>query len=48
MTKRARADGHEVQLEVWPGMVHVFHIRGLPESRAAVSRIAEFIQAATR
>ena len=48
VTKRARADGHEVQLEVWPGMVHVFHIRGLPESRAAVSRIAEFIQAATR
>jgi sialidase-1 len=45
VTKRARADGLPVQLEVWPGMVHVFHIRGLPESREAVQRIAAFMHA---
>ncbi len=41
---KARADGVDVQLEVWPGQVHVFQIRGLPESRLAVEHIAEFIR----
>ncbi|MBT5876063.1 MAG: alpha/beta hydrolase [Candidatus Latescibacteria bacterium] len=43
--EKARADGVDVTLEVWPGMVHVFQIRGLPESREAISRIAEFMRA---
>ncbi|WP_373651886.1 alpha/beta hydrolase fold domain-containing protein [Schlesneria sp. DSM 10557] len=41
---KARADGVPVQLEVWPGMVHVFQIRNLPESREAIRRIVAFIQ----
>jgi acetyl esterase/lipase len=44
LTAKARADGAEVTLEVWPGMVHVFQIRGLPESREAIGRIAGFMQ----
>ncbi len=44
VAEKARADGVQVQLEVWPGQVHVFQIRGLPESREAVKHIAEFIQ----
>jgi acetyl esterase/lipase len=42
---KARADGISVKLEVWPGMVHVFKIRGLPESREAIRRIGEFVRA---
>ena len=41
---RARADGVDVRLEVWPGMVHVFQIRGLPESREAIEHIAGFMR----
>jgi acetyl esterase/lipase len=41
---KARADGVDVTLEVWPGMVHVFQIRGLPESREAVERLAGFMR----
>jgi acetyl esterase/lipase len=33
-----------VKLEVWPGMVHVFQIRRLPESREAIEHIADFIR----
>ena len=40
---KARADGVEVKLEVWPGMVHVFQVRGLPESREAIEHLAGFI-----
>src|SRR5262245_46047251 len=40
---KARSDGIPVKLEVWPGMVHVFQIRGLPESRMAIEHIAEFV-----
>lgn len=43
LAAKARADGAEVTLEVWPGMVHVFQIRELPESREAIARIAEFM-----
>lgn len=42
--KKAASDGIPVTLEVWPGMVHVFQIRGLPESREAIEHIAKFIQ----
>jgi acetyl esterase/lipase len=40
---KARRDGVPVELEVWPGMMHVFQIRGLPESRDAVGRIGDFV-----
>ncbi|MBS0264921.1 MAG: alpha/beta hydrolase fold domain-containing protein [Planctomycetes bacterium] len=42
---KARTDGVPVILEIWPGMMHVFHIRGLPESREAIRRIGEFVAA---
>jgi monoterpene epsilon-lactone hydrolase len=41
---KARADGVDVQLEIWPGMVHVFQVRGLPESVEAIERIAAFLR----
>jgi len=41
---KARADGVEVTLEVWQGQVHVFQIRGLPESREAIEHIADFMR----
>lgn len=41
---KARSDGVDVTLEVWPGMVHVFQIRGLPESTEAVEHMARFMQ----
>ena len=41
---KARADGVEAQLEVWPGMVHVFQIRELPESREAIEHLAGFMR----
>lgn len=44
VAQRALADGASVKFEVWPGMVHVFQIRGLPESSEAVEQIAEFIR----
>jgi sialidase-1 len=44
VTKKARADGIPVTLEIWPGMVHVFQIRGLPESREAIQRIGKFVK----
>lgn len=43
--EKARVDGVRVTLEIWPGMVHVFQIRGLPESQEAIRHIAEFIRA---
>lgn len=43
VAKKARADRVPVTLEIWPGMVHVFQIRGLPESREALDRIAKFM-----
>jgi monoterpene epsilon-lactone hydrolase len=44
VAKKARSDGIAVKLEVWPGMVHVFQIRRLPESREAIEHIADFIR----
>lgn len=45
VAKKAKADGIEVQLEVWPGMFHVFqsHEPLLPEGREAIDHIAKFI-----
>jgi len=44
--QKARADGIDVTLEVWPGMFHVFqsHEPLLPEARAAIEHIAEFMK----
>ena len=41
---KARSDGVEVKLEVWPGMVHVFQVRELPESYEAIEHIAQFMR----
>lgn len=44
--RKARADGIEVILQVWPGMFHVFHSHEplLPEARAAIEHIGEFVR----
>jgi epsilon-lactone hydrolase len=47
VAEKARADGIPVTLKIWPGMVHVFHIRGLPESREAIAEIADFMRTHT-
>jgi acetyl esterase/lipase len=43
---KARADGIEVTLEIWPGMFHVFqsHEPLLPEARESIAHMAEFIR----
>jgi monoterpene epsilon-lactone hydrolase len=42
---RAAKAGVDVTLEVWPEMIHVWHVLGpdVPESEAGVARIAEFV-----
>ena len=44
---KAKADGIDVKLEVWPGMFHVFqsHDPLLPEGKEAVEHIAQFVRA---
>jgi len=46
VAQKARSDGLSVQLEVWPGMFHVFqsHEPLLPEARQAFEHIAEFMR----
>ncbi len=44
VASRARACGVDVTLEVWPGQVHVFQVRGLPESREAILHVADFMR----
>lgn len=44
VAKKALACGIPVKFAVWPGMVHVFQIRGLPESRQAIDEIADFMR----
>ena len=41
----AKAAGVDVTLEVWPEMVHVWHLFApmVPEGRAAIARIGQFI-----
>ena len=45
LAERARAAGVDVTLEVWPDMVHVWHVFAgrVPESTAAVERIGDFL-----
>ncbi len=49
LDQRARAAGVESILEVWDDMVHVWHYFAdmLPEGRAAIDRIGEFIRERT-
>jgi acetyl esterase/lipase len=44
VAEKAKADGVDVTLEVWPGQVHVFQVRELPESREAIEHIADFMR----
>jgi acetyl esterase/lipase len=45
MADTMRAAGCEVEIDVWPGMVHAWPTlaRILPEARAAVARIGAFV-----
>ena len=46
LAEKARAAGVDVQLEVWQGMWHVWHIFAplLPEANRAIQHIAEFVK----
>jgi acetyl esterase/lipase len=46
MADRMRAAGCRVEIEVWPHMWHVWHLlmRVMPEAKAAIARIASFMQ----
>ena len=46
VASKAKADGIQVKLEVWPGMFHVFqsHEPLLPEARESIKHIADFIR----
>ena len=46
VAKKARSDGIQVKLEVWPGMFHVFqsHEPLLPEARESIEHIADFMR----
>lgn len=46
LAEKLKAEGIEVELEIWPHMWHVFQmfIRKMPESKAAVKKIAIYIQ----
>jgi monoterpene epsilon-lactone hydrolase len=45
LAERARADGVEITLEVWPEMIHVWHyFAGLvPESTRALAEVGQFL-----
>ncbi len=49
VAERARAAGVQVDLEVWPDMIHVWHVfaKILPEGQRAIDRIGEFVLAHT-
>ena len=44
--ERARAAGVDVTLEIWPGMIHVFHAfaPGLAEAVRAIARIGDYVR----
>ncbi|MGO9451141.1 MAG: alpha/beta hydrolase [Candidatus Binataceae bacterium] len=50
IAERAKAAGVDVTLEVWPEMVHVWHVfaKILPEGQQAIDRIGEFVRAHTK
>lgn len=47
--ERAKSAGVDVKIEVWPEMVHVWHVfaKILPEGQQAIDRIGEFVIAHT-
>jgi acetyl esterase/lipase len=49
LAERARAAGVEVELEVWPDMIHAFHVFApmLADAREAIERIGAFCRAHT-
>ena len=46
VSRKARAAGVDVTLQVWPGMFHVFHSHEplLPEARAAIDYVGAFVR----
>jgi acetyl esterase/lipase len=50
IAERAKGAGVDVTLEVWPEMIHVWHVfaKLLPEGQQAIDRIGEFVQAHTK
>jgi monoterpene epsilon-lactone hydrolase len=46
VAEKAKAAGVKVELEVWPEMVHVWHVYAklLPEGQQAIDRIGQFVQ----
>jgi acetyl esterase/lipase len=46
MADKMRAASCHVEIEVWPRMWHAWHMctRGMPEAKAAIARIAEFVK----
>jgi monoterpene epsilon-lactone hydrolase len=50
VAERAKAAGVDVTIEVWPEMVHVWHVfaKILPEGQQAIDRIGEFVIAHTK
>ena len=48
VARKARADGIQVKLEVWPGMFHVFpsHEPLLPEAKESIEHVADFMRSA--
>ncbi|MBA3654697.1 MAG: alpha/beta hydrolase fold domain-containing protein, partial [Actinobacteria bacterium] len=47
--ERARAAGVDIEVDVWPEMIHVWHAFApmLPEATVAIAKLAEFIKAKT-
>jgi epsilon-lactone hydrolase len=46
LAERARIAGVDVTLEVWPEMIHVWHVFAgrVPEATAAVARVGDFVR----
>ena len=46
LERRARASGNDATLEIWPGMIHVWHMFHpmLPEGGEAIAGLAQFVR----
>jgi acetyl esterase/lipase len=46
LERRARVSGVEATLDIWPGMIHVWHMfhPALPEGREAILHLAQFVR----
>jgi len=46
LERRARASGTNATLEIWPGMIHVWHMFHpmLPQAGEAIAKLAEFVE----